>query len=92
MTTTIGSEEHVERSVVAPPSLLMAMELGKYEWKVGFTTGLGQRPRRRTIHTDHWPRLADEITGRNTGWDWHLTRRSPVATKPGQTGSGCIAI
>ena len=62
MTTTIGSEEHVERSVVAPPSLLMAMELGKYEWKVGFTTGLGQRPRRRTIRTDHWQRLADEIT------------------------------
>jgi len=63
MTTTIGSDEHVERSVVAPPPLLlMAMELGKYEWKVGFTTGLGQRPRRRTIRTDHWQRLADEIT------------------------------
>jgi len=60
MTTTIGSDEHVERSVVAPPPLLlMAMELGKYEWKVGFTTGLGQRPRRRTIRTDHWQRLAD---------------------------------
>lgn len=50
-------------SVVGPPTLLlMAMELGKYEWKVGFTTGLGQRPRRRTIRTDHWQRLAEEIT------------------------------
>ena len=63
MTTTTGHEERITMSVVGPPtSLLMAMELGKYEWKVGFTTGLGQRPRRRTIRTDHWQRLPEEIT------------------------------
>jgi hypothetical protein len=27
--------------------LLMALELGRYQWSVGFTTGMGQRPRRR---------------------------------------------
>jgi hypothetical protein len=62
MATTTGQEERIAMNAVArSTSLLMAMELGKYEWKVGFTTGLGQRPRRRTIRTDHRQRLADEI-------------------------------
>ena len=40
----------------------MAMELGQREWKLGFTTGVGQRPRRRSVRTDTWDRLAEEIT------------------------------
>ena len=41
--------------------LLMSMELGRRQWKVGFTTGVGQRPRRRTLSTDAWDRLPAEI-------------------------------
>ena len=41
--------------------LLMAMELGRRQWKLGFTTGVGQRSRRRTMATDAWRRLPDEI-------------------------------
>lgn len=33
----------------APAHLLMAFELGQQWWKVGFTTGLGPRPRQRRI-------------------------------------------
>jgi transposase len=44
-----------------PTPLLMAMELGRYQWRLGFTTGLGQRPRRRLLRTENWARLADEI-------------------------------
>jgi transposase len=41
--------------------LLMAMELGLREWKLAFTTGVGQRPRRRTLRTDAWERLGEEL-------------------------------
>jgi transposase len=41
--------------------LLMSMELGRRQWKLGFTTGMGQRPRRRTLSTDAWDRLPEEI-------------------------------
>ena len=39
-----------------PTPLLMAMELGRYQWTLGFTTGLGQRPRRRLLRTEHFGR------------------------------------
>ena len=41
--------------------LLMSMELGRRQWKLGFTTGVGQRPPRRTLSTDAWDRLPEEI-------------------------------
>ena len=33
----------------AAPALYLAFELGNTSWKLGFTTGLGQRPRERPI-------------------------------------------
>lgn len=44
-----------------PTPLLMALELGRYQWSVGFTTGVGQRPRRRVLRSEHWARLTDEM-------------------------------
>jgi transposase len=41
--------------------LLMSMELSRRQWKLGFTTGVGQRSRRRTLSTDVWDRLPEEI-------------------------------
>jgi hypothetical protein len=48
---------------VAPISdrLLMAIELGRRQWKVGFTTQLGQRIYRRTLPADAWDRLAEMV-------------------------------
>src|SRR6202035_4350159 len=43
--------------------LLMSMDLGRRQWKLGFTTGVGQRPRQRTLATDAWDRLPAEIAG-----------------------------
>ena len=57
MTTTIRDDE----CGTEPTPLLMALELGRYQWSVGFTTGMGQRPRRRVLRSEHWARLADEI-------------------------------
>jgi len=38
-----------DRESSAPASLLMAFELGQRSWKIGFSTGIGQRPRVRQI-------------------------------------------
>jgi transposase len=54
MTTMIDAE-------AAASSLLMAMELGRREWKLGFTTGVGRPTRRRTMRADSWRQVADEI-------------------------------
>jgi transposase len=40
---------HVLESTVGASSLLLAFELGERWWKLGFTTGLGQRARTRRI-------------------------------------------
>lgn len=43
------------------PVLYLAFELGQTRWKLGFTTGLGQRPRERTIAARDLRRVAEEI-------------------------------
>jgi transposase len=48
-------------STAAPPCLLIAFELSERTWKLGFTGGLGQRPRIRQIAARAVDRLPDEI-------------------------------
>src|SRR6266540_4680649 len=45
----------------ATPSLLLAFELGERTWKLGFTVGMGQRPRVRQIPAGAVGLLAAEI-------------------------------
>src|SRR5438552_10620291 len=59
MTATTRCDESTATTMQTP--LLMALELGRYQWKIGFTTGIGQRPRRRTIRAEQSSRLTDEI-------------------------------
>jgi transposase len=56
-----GTTQREEYRAATGRRLLMAMELGQREWKLAFTTGVGQRPRRRTLRTDAWERLGEEI-------------------------------
>ena len=42
-------------------TLYLAFELGNEKWKLGFTIGLGQRPRERTIDAGDLPALQAEI-------------------------------
>jgi transposase len=44
------------------PTLLVALELGRYQRKLAFTIGVGQRPRRRTVRTDSLGRFVDELS------------------------------
>jgi len=41
--------------------LYLAFEMGNSQWKLGFTIGLGQAPRRRTISAGDLPQLQEEI-------------------------------
>jgi transposase len=54
---TTRSEQYTQ----GRPTLFVALELGAKEWKVGFTTGLGQRPRRRGLPAGEVARLRGEI-------------------------------
>lgn len=46
----------------AIPGLCMAIESGAKEWKLFFSTGLGQHPRQRTVAARRLDRLAEEIS------------------------------
>jgi hypothetical protein len=48
-------------SVPARINLLLAFELGERTWKLGFTTGLGQRPRVRQVPAGAIDRVLEEV-------------------------------
>ena len=56
----------VDQSTVSmneqPVTVLLALELGDRTWKLGFTTGIGQRPRVRQIPAGAVDRLLAEVT------------------------------
>ncbi|MEO5742165.1 MAG: hypothetical protein ABIS29_16385 [Vicinamibacterales bacterium] len=62
MTTT----NRIGESTVSAACLLIAFELSQRTWKLGFTVGLGQRPRVRQVGAGAVERLADEIARAKT--------------------------
>ena len=59
MMTTAATRLQEYTSVT--PVLHLAFELGQAKWQLGFTPGLGQRPRRRTIRARDLAALTQEI-------------------------------
>ncbi len=59
MTTTAATRP--QQSTALTPELYLAFELGQTRWKLGFTPGLGQRPRERTIPARDLERLVVEV-------------------------------
>jgi transposase len=60
MTTAVRTR--IEQELPSQPTLFLAFELGKNTWKLGFTTGVAQQPRERTIPAGDVTRLEQEIT------------------------------
>jgi transposase len=60
MTMTRTSESTAPASI-SPIPLLLAFELGERTWKLGFTTGFGQRPRVRSVPAGSVDRVLEEI-------------------------------
>ena len=75
MTATTQREES---TAPGGDRLLMAIELGRRQWKVGFTTQRGQRIRRRTLPADAWDRLPEELAAAKKRLD--LPTDAPVTS------------
>ena len=52
---------HKEQSNTTEATLFVAFELREKTWKLGFTTGHGQKPRERTVTARQQERVLDEI-------------------------------
>jgi transposase len=52
---------HIEQATLPPPTLFLAFELGQNTWKLGFTIGMAQQPRARTIPAGALDPLQQEI-------------------------------
>jgi hypothetical protein len=52
---------HNDQSPTTAATLFVAFELSEKTWKLGFTTGHGQKPRERTITAQQQERILDEI-------------------------------
>jgi transposase len=58
MTTAAAHHEHGNTTEA---TLFVAFELSDKTWKLGFTTGHGQKPRERTVTARDQDRVLDEI-------------------------------
>jgi transposase len=61
MTTMTCMHESTAPTSASTINLLLAFELGERSWKLGFTTGLGQRPRIRQVPAGAVDRVLEEI-------------------------------
>jgi hypothetical protein len=52
---------HTEYGNPTEATLFVAFELREKTWKLGCTTGHGQKPRERTVTARHQERVLDEI-------------------------------
>jgi hypothetical protein len=77
MTMTRTGESTLAATTIGP-TLLLAFELGERVWKLGFTTGLGQRPRIRQIPARAVGRVLEEI--RRAKVRFHLPADAPVVS------------
>jgi transposase len=59
--TTATHHEHYTETHATAPVLLLAFALSAKTWKLGFTTGHGQKPRERTLAARDLTRLRDEV-------------------------------
>jgi transposase len=61
MQTTTRVNESISLTPLTTIHLLLAFELGERTWKLGFTTGFGQRPRLRQVPAGATDRVLEEI-------------------------------
>lgn len=61
MMTMTRTNESTAPTITSPINLLLAFELGERTWKLGFTVGMGQRPRMRQVPAGAMARVWAEI-------------------------------
>jgi transposase len=60
-TMATAEKIHIEQATLPQPTLFLAFELGQNTWKLGFTIGMAQQPRERTIPPGALDPLPQEI-------------------------------
>ena len=76
----------IEQATPAQPRLFLAFELGKNTWKLGFTTGVAQQPRERTIPAGDVARVQQEITRAKQRFDLPEDARVMSCYEAGRDG------
>src|SRR5499426_3071020 len=61
MTMVTSATSRIEQATLPQPTLSLAFELGQETWKLGFTIGVAQQPRERTIPARDIARVQQEI-------------------------------
>lgn len=74
-----------------PPVLHLAFELANRSWKLGFSTGLGQKPRIRSVPARDLEALQREIARARRRFGSTMPSPSSPATRPAATASGSTA-
>src|SRR5215831_4494420 len=59
---TTSTTSRIEQDTLPQPTLYLAFELGQQTWKLGFTIGVAQQPRERTLPAGALDTLQQEIT------------------------------
>jgi hypothetical protein len=57
-----STTSRIAQDSLSQPTLYLAFELGKNTWKLGFTIGMAQQPRERTIPAGALETFQQEIT------------------------------
>jgi transposase len=78
MMTMTRTEESTAAATTPGPTLLLACELSERVWKLGFTTGFGQRPRIRQIPARATDLIVEEIARAKVRFG--LPATTPVAS------------
>jgi transposase len=76
----------IEQESPVQPTLFLAFELGKNTWKLGFTIGVAQQPRERTIPAGDVARLQQEITRAKQRFDLPEDARVMSCYEAGRDG------
>jgi transposase len=79
---TIRNEDYIEKQ----GTLFMAFELGLKDWKLGFTVGMGQKARRRTIAGGDLEKLQREIGAAKTRFKLPMTAEVVSCYEAGRDG------
>ena len=82
---------HVPESTTAG-TLFVAFELSEKTWKLGFTTGHGQKPRERTVTARQQERVLEEIVQAKRRQVCRTRHPWSVVMKRGVKASGCIGF
>jgi transposase len=76
----------IEQNTLPQPTLFLAFELGQNKWKLGFTIGMAQQPRERTIPAGALEKLQQEIARAKQRFGWPEDARVVSCYEAGRDG------